>query len=83
LSDSIQDDIRSLMGEIIEVDPGTIQPDDHLVKDLGADSMAALELLAKLEQKYDIVIEPENLPELVTLGSTVTLVRRLTEASGG
>lgn len=83
MSDSMQDEIRGLMGEIIEVDPAAIGPDDHLVRDLGADSMAALELLAKLEQRYGIVIEPENLPELVTLGSTVALVRRLTEDSGG
>ena len=79
MSDSIQDAIRNLMGEIIEVDPVTIQPDDHLVKDLRADSMMALELLAMLEKKFDIVIEPENLPKLVTLRSTVELVSRLTE----
>ena len=79
MNDSIQDEIRNLMGEIIEVDPATIQPDDHLVKNLKADSMMALELLAKLEKKYNIVIEPEDLPKLVTLRSTVELVSQLIE----
>lgn len=79
MADSIQDEIRNLMGEIIEVDPVTIQPDDHLVKDLKADSMMALELLAMLEKKYNIIIEPENLPKLVTLRSAVELVSRLIE----
>jgi acyl carrier protein len=80
LSDSIHDEIRELMAEIIEVKPEQINPDDHLVKNLGADSMMALELLAKLEKKYDITIEPENLPKLVTLRSTVELVEQLMQS---
>lgn len=77
LSDSMYDEIRELMAEIIEVEAERINTDDHLVKNLGADSMMALELLAKLEQQYGITIEPENLPNLVTLGSTVELVKQL------
>jgi acyl carrier protein len=75
--DSIHDEIRAILAEMFEAEPETINDDDHLVEKLGADSLVALELVTKLEQRYDIKIESEDFPKMTTLDSTVELVKHL------
>jgi acyl carrier protein len=77
VSASLSDEIKSLIAEITELEVGAIAEDSHLVMDLGADSMAALELMAALEKKYNIVIDPEFLPEMHSLASITDLVERV------
>ena len=77
MQENIQLKIKEIISEITEVDSQAIKQDSHLVQDLGADSMAALELMATLERKFEIVIDPENLPEMVTLEKINELVTRI------
>ena len=77
MRDSIHDEIREILADIFEVGPETINDGDHLVKKLGADSLMALELVTKLEERYDIKIESEDFPKMTTLDSTVELVKHL------
>jgi|TARA_B100000315_G_scaffold162395_2_gene150838 acyl carrier protein len=74
---NLETEIRDIIAEIVELDSEEIQPDSNLVQDLGADSMSALELMASLENKYDLVIKPEFLPELNTLENTTKLIQEL------
>lgn len=74
-SSSIETELKSLISEIAEVDIAKINEDTSLTKDLGVDSMRALELLAALEKKYKIEISEEELPQLDRLGSVVSLVK--------
>jgi len=71
----IENDIRSLVAEIIEKDPAQIKPDARFVEDLGVDSMMALEILAGIEKKYKIAIPEEKLAEFKTLDSIVAIAR--------
>ena len=77
MCDDLRAEIRALIAEITELDVESIDDDSHLVMDLGADSMAALELMAALEKRYAIVIDPECLPEMHSLGSITALVERV------
>ena len=74
--DLIEQDIRGMIATITEHEPDEITADAHIFRDLGADSMSALELMATLEKKYQIVIKPEEVQNLVTLGQAAELIRR-------
>jgi len=71
----VENDIRKLVAEILEVEPHEINPEVHFVKDLGMDSMMALEILAGIEKKYRIVIPEEMLPKFTSLKETVRIVQ--------
>ena len=71
---NVEQDIRELVAEILESEPQEIGIDAHFVKDLGMDSMMALELLAAVEKKYRIVIPEDALPKFTDLRTTVTIV---------
>ena len=73
---NVEKDIRELVAEILEVDdPGEIDGAANFVKDLGMDSMMALEVLAGIEKKYRIVIPEDTLPKFTSLNQTVKIVK--------
>lgn len=73
---NLEQEIRNLITDIIEIEPSQIDLDSHLVEDLGMDSMMALEILASLEKKYHITIPEEELPRLTTLAQAIELVKK-------
>jgi len=67
----LENEIRGIIAEIIEKEPGEILPDVKFYEDLEVDSMMALEILAAIEKKYKIAIPEEKLAELLTLRQTM------------
>ena len=76
-----EEDIRNLVAEILEVEPDEIKSDAQFVKDLGMDSMMALEILASIEKKYRIVIPEESLPKFTDLNATVEVVNDILKSN--
>ena len=74
---NVAKEVRELLAEILETEPEKIKGDANFVKDLGMDSMMALEMLAAIEKKYRIVIPEESLARFTSLNHTVELVKEL------
>lgn len=74
---NVEKDVRELIASILEVEPSEIKGEAEFVKDLGMDSMMALEILAGLEKKYKIVIPEDMLPKFTNLNVTVDIVTDL------
>ena len=72
---NVEADLRALVATILEVEPDTIDAQASFVKDLGMDSMMALEILASIEKKYKIVIPEETLAKFTSLSQTVKIVQ--------
>ena len=73
---NLEQEVRALVASIIEMDPNTINPDAHLVEDLGMDSMMALEILASLEKKYKIKLPEEDLPKITTVNRAIEVAKK-------
>jgi len=74
--ENLEQEIRSMIAEIAELDEEEIKGEVDFTKDLYFDSMMALEILAKLEKKYKIRINEEEISNLTNLNQTVELVKR-------
>lgn len=74
---NVEQEIRAIVAEILEEETDVIKNDAHFVKDLGMDSMMALEILASIEKKYRIVIPEESLSKFVNLDETVKVVSEI------
>jgi len=77
--DDLEQDLRKLVAEVLESDPKSIDPNAGFVKDMGMDSMMALEILAGIEKKYRIAIPEEMLPKFTNLNQTIKIVKGLLE----
>jgi acyl carrier protein len=64
-------ELRAIFTEITEIDD---IPSDKSLKDLGVDSMMALEIVTAIEKKYAIKIEESELNQVATLDKAAALV---------
>jgi acyl carrier protein len=64
--------LREIIAEIAEIDD---IPDDKPFKELGIDSMMAIEIITDVERTYKIKIPEEELEKVIDLNSVVALVK--------
>jgi acyl carrier protein len=74
MPENISQEIRQIVSTVLEKEPNEIPLDAHLIQDVGADSMMALEILAAMEKKYKIVIPEDKLKDMTTLNKIIALV---------
>lgn len=73
----IENKIKSIIAEILEVDVKKVTSKARFVEDLGMDSMRALEILAAIEKTYRIEIPEEALPKIVSFDEVIKLTKEL------
>jgi acyl carrier protein len=57
-------ELQELAGEILGVDPERVQMDVSFQRDLAADSLDLVELIAAIEDKYDVELPEEELEKM-------------------
>jgi len=82
MKEQLTNEIRDKVAEILEAEAGEIGLDDNLVTDLEADSISQFELIAELEERYGVVIEPVHFTRLLTIRSTVEVIQELLAEKG-
>ena len=73
-SSTLEQELRALIAEIVEIEPERITRDASFVEDLGMDSMMALEILASIEKRYKLKISDDKLTKIANLNQVITLV---------
>ena len=76
----IEQEIADLVA--LQLGTRTVNPGDRLVEELGAESADVLNLVATLEDRYDIEIDEEEIPELSTVADVHQLVSRRLQERG-
>lgn len=66
------DDVRDVIVETVGCEAAAVTPEARLNEDLGADSLAAMELIMALEEKLDIEIEDAELDQFKTVNDLVS-----------
>ena len=64
---SIFEDLRTLFAEIFRVDPAQVEPDAQLGEWPVWDSMAHMDLMLALENRFGIEINAENISRLTSI----------------
>ncbi len=73
---NLDQDVKELIADIIEVDAASLDPDANLVEDLGMDSMMALEILASLEKRFKIKLPEDELPKITTVNRAIEVAKK-------
>ncbi len=66
------DDVRDVIVETMGCEAAAVTPEARLNEDLGADSLAAMELIMALEEKLDIEIDDAELDQFKTVNDLVS-----------
>lgn len=69
--------LRDLISETLGCDAADVTPEASLADDLGADSLAAVELVMAIEEASGLTIGDDKLPQLKTVGDIINMLKEL------
>ena len=73
---AITSKIIQALASYLKRDPASITESHHLRDDLGLDSVAIIELLFEIEERFKLQIPDQDLPGLSTVGTVAAYVQR-------
>jgi acyl carrier protein len=70
------DELREIVADVLEVDSANITDTGDFVEMYGADSLGLIEILSRIEMKYNVEIPQSELPDVLTLEAFYTVMAR-------
>ena len=61
------DELRELIAEVLEIEPEELTEEGSFVEEYEADSLRAIEILARIEKKYRVEVPQEDLAKMENL----------------
>ncbi|MCI8607897.1 MAG: acyl carrier protein [Hungatella sp.] len=69
--------LQGIIAEVLNVSEDEITTSTTFVDDLGADSLDIFEIIAAIEEQFDIEIPQEEAEKIVTVGDAVEQIRNI------
>ena len=69
--------LQGIIAEVLNVSEDEITTSTTFVDDLGADSLDIFEIIAAIEDQFDIEIPQEEAEKIVTVGDAVEQIRNI------
>lgn len=77
---TIEERVKKVVAERLNVKEEDIQNSSSFTEDLGADSLDTVELIMEFEKEFDIAIPDEQAEEIQTVGQAVTYLESQVKA---
>ena len=74
---AIFDDVRDVVVEQLSVAPDAVKLESKIIEDLGADSLAVVELVMALEETFEVEIPDSDAEKLITINDVVSYIETL------
>jgi acyl carrier protein len=71
----IADKVKEIISQQLDVDTANIKDDSAFIDDLGADSLAIVELVLAFEEQFEIDIPDEDTEKIRTVGDAVSYIK--------
>jgi len=79
--DAVESNLIEIFTKFRQV-KATVTPESVITADLGVDSLAVMEIVAELEDTYDLTFPDEELPNVKTVGDVVRMIVNGLEQDG-
>lgn len=74
LMSDIEKRVKEVVARTLKVDPSFVTNEARFVEDLGAESIQSVELVAALEEEFDIEMEDEQALAVKTVGKAIEFI---------
>ena len=71
----LENEIKQIVSQIIQIPADELDSDAMFYDDYGMDSLRALEVLAEVENKYKITVDPDKLMEMTSINEVIKITR--------
>jgi len=72
----IEKRVKEIIADILGVDEEEITRDSVFTDDLGLESLDQVELIAAMEEEFDIEIPDEEAERIITVGQAIDYIKR-------
>jgi len=72
---NLEKELKELIGGVIARSPDDLKPEADFWKDLGVDSIKAIEITVAIERKYKIAIRDEQIPQITNVKGAIEAVK--------
>jgi acyl carrier protein len=79
--DEMLKETMEILGKHVDIDRA-ISPKDHIQNDLGLDSLGVMEVVADIEDRFDVQIPQETLSTISTVDDVVKALTKLQQERG-
>jgi acyl carrier protein len=74
----IEQRVKKVVARQLKVNESEIKPESEFVKDLGAESIQSIELVALFEEEFDIEMDEQTALAVKTVGDAVEFIKKAT-----
>ncbi len=67
--------LKKIIAEVMDTDPDSITPETSFSDDLGADSLDLFQIIIKIEEEFDVVIDTDVAEKIVTVQDAADALR--------
>ncbi|HEX2656783.1 MAG TPA: acyl carrier protein [Polyangia bacterium] len=75
MADNVEERVRKIIVEQLEVSPDRVKPEASFADDLKADSLAVVELVLALEETFKVEIPDEDTEKIKTVGDAINYIK--------
>jgi acyl carrier protein len=79
---NVQDRVIAVTARVLRLDPQEIKLEHHFAKDLGAESVQSVELVANFEEEFGIEMEEDAAMAVSTVGEAVRFIDHVCREQG-
>ena len=66
--------VKRVAAEVLKIDPAKVKDNSHFVRDLGAESVQGVELVAAFEAEFEIDMEEDAALAVKTIGDAAKFI---------
>ena len=79
---SVQERVIAVTARVLQLDPSEIKLEDAFTKDLGAESVQSVELVANFEEEFGIEMDEDAALSVETVGAAVKFIAEVCKQQG-
>ena len=77
MSNNVEEEIKRMVSDIIEVPIEKLTLEADFFKDLNVDSLKAIEIVAAFEKKFRVIVPENDIPKIRNIGQIVEYTKNL------
>jgi acyl carrier protein len=75
----LEQELANVIAGVIGRDPAELKPEVNFWKDLGVDSIKAIEITVAIERNFKISVRDEQIPQIATFGDALKMLKAALE----
>ncbi len=79
---TIEQRVIAVTARVLRLDPNDVKPEHHFARDLGAESIQSVELVANFEEEFGIEMDEDAALSVSTVGDAVKFITGVCEEQG-